>query len=151
MQFVASTIKIDGSSMHPILRDQERIIVLNMALVKNHIRRFDIIVFSTQDSSPNKRIKRIIGLPGEQIEIRAGTIYINNRILKQTGNAAAPIFRAGTISMNPIRIPAEHYFVIGENLLLSKDSRDFGLVPGHSIIGKAILRYWPFSRFGKIS
>lgn len=151
MNFVASTIKIEGSSMHPILRDQERIIVLKMAIVKKHIKRFDIIVFSTQDSSPKKRIKRIIGLPSEQIEIKGGTIYINNRKLNQTGNGSSPIFRAGSISIEPIRIPARHYFVIGENLLLSKDSRNFGLVPRQAILGKAVLRYWPFSRFGKIS
>jgi len=151
MHFVASTIKIEGSSMHPILRDSERIIVLKMALAKNHIQRFDIVVFSTRDDNSQKRIKRIIGLPGEKIEIRAGTIYINKRILKQIGNTSTPIFRAGSISIDPIQIPAEHYFVIGENLLLSKDSRDFGLVPLQFIIGKAILRYWPFSRFGKIS
>jgi signal peptidase I len=151
MQVVASFIKIEGSSMHPVLRDQERIIVLKMALAKNHINRLDIIVFSSQDNNPKKRIKRIIGLPSEQIEIRAGTIYINNRILKQTGSPASPVFKAGTISMDPVQIPPDHYFVIGENLLLSKDSRDFGLIPLNTIIGKAILRYWPFSRFGTIS
>ena len=151
LKIVASFIKIERNYMHPVLRDQERIIVLKMALVKNHIRRLDIIVFSIQDISPKNRIKRIIGLPSEQIEIKAGTIYINNRILKQTVNTDSPIFRVGTISMKPIRIPPDHYFVIGENLLLSRDSRDFGLVPLNSIIGKAILRYWPFSRFGPIS
>lgn len=151
MHFVASTIKIEGSSMYPILRDNERIIVLKMALAKNHIRRFDIVVFSARDNNSQKRIKRIIGLPSEQMEIRDGTIYINNRILKQTGNTSTPIFRAGSISINPIRIPPGYYFVIGENVLLSKDSRDFGLIPRHFIIGKAVLRYWPFSRFGKIS
>ncbi len=151
VNFIATTVKINGSSMQPILQDQERIIILKLGLTKNHIDRFDIIVFSIPDINHKKLIKRVIGLPNEQIEIRTGEIYINNQVLKQTVSSAATTTRAGSISMKPIRIPENHYFVIGDNPCTSQDSREFGLIPRINIIGKAILRYWPFSRFGKIS
>lgn len=151
VNFIATTVKIEGSSMQPILQDQERVIILKLALTKNHIDRFDIIIFSIPEPIHKQLIKRVIGLPNEQIEIRAGEIYINNRVLKQTVSPASTITRAGSISMKPIRIPENHYFVIGDNPSMSQDSREFGLIPKTNIIGKAILRYWPFSRFGKIS
>ncbi len=151
VNFIATTVKIKGSSMQPILQDQERIIILKLGLTKNHIDRFDIIVFSIPDINHKKLIKRVIGLPNEQIEIRGGEIYINNRILKQHGGSTSSIIRADSVSIEPIRIPENHYFVIGDNPCMSQDSREFGLIPRTNIIGKAILRYWPFSRFGKIS
>lgn len=151
VNFIATTAKIKGSSMQPILQDQERIIILKLGLTKNHIDRFDIIVFSIPDINHKKLIKRVIGLPNEQIEIKAGKIYINNRILTQTVSSVSITTSADSISMKQIRIPENHYFVIGDNPCMSQDSREFGLIPRTNIIGKAILRYWPFSRFGKIS
>ncbi|MCK4835495.1 MAG: signal peptidase I [Candidatus Aminicenantes bacterium] len=151
INYIASALKIEGSSMNPVLRDQERVIILKSPVNKNHIHRFDIIVFSTSREPHKKLIKRVIGLPGEHIEIKQGKVYVNNKILNQTFLSPADSTAYAMISMKPVKIPENHYFVIGDNRRISKDSRTFGLIPRDRIIGKAILRYWPFSRFGKIS
>ena len=148
---VASVVKIEGSSMNPALRDQERIIILKAGIPESTIRRFDIVVFSVPGEKGKKFIKRIIGLPGEKIEINRGRVFINDRELDFTAHLSRPLSLSFLSRMKPVTIPKNYYFVIGDNLGVSLDSRVLGLIPVWRIIGKAVLRYWPLSRLGTIS
>ena len=107
--------------------------------------RGDIIVFQTSGGSGNDLIKRVIGLPGEQVEIVNGTVFINGQPLLEPY-----ITEAWSDTRPAIVIPERHYYVLGDNRNSSQDSRSgrIGLVPRDRIVGKALLRYWPFSDFG---
>ncbi|UCH96275.1 MAG: signal peptidase I [Candidatus Aminicenantes bacterium] len=147
--YVASAYKIEGNSMETVLSDQERVIISKWR-VKNNINRYDIIVLYKPDEPKKSIIKRVIGLPGEIIEIREGDVYINGKKLREPylPNQKDIMFRS--INMKPLLIQKDHYFVIGDNRPVSQDSRVFGPVSQKYIYGKTIFRYWPFSRFGKV-
>jgi signal peptidase I len=148
INYVASAYKINGHSMDTTLKDKDRIIISKLDL--NNIERYDIIVFRKTEEPGRSFIKRVVGLSKEKIEIRNGVLYINSKKISH------PIFNdqageiASNINMKPYVIPDNHYFVMGDNFRVSTDSRDFGAVPSEKIYGKAILRYWPLSSFGKI-
>ena len=107
--------------------------------------RGDIIVFESSAGSGNDLIKRVIALPGERIEIVQGRVYINGQLLNEPY-----ITEAWSDTRPEILIPARHYYVLGDNRNSSQDSRSgrIGLVPRERIVGKALLRYWPFDSFG---
>jgi signal peptidase I len=147
--YVASAYKIEGNSMQTVLHDQERVIISKLG-VKGNINRFDIVVLRKPDEPGKSIIKRVIGLPGEIIEIRKGNVYINDRKLSEPylKKEKDVIFRV--MDMKPLLIPEKHYFVFGDNRPVSQDSRFFGPVPEEYIYGKTIFRYWPISRFGRV-
>lgn len=110
--------------------------------------RFDIIVFKyPKDPLGTRRdfIKRIIGLPGEEIEIKKGVVYIDNQPLIEEHSMFRDAF-----NMKRTRIPNGYYFVMGDNRPNSADSRYWGFVPKENIIGMALLRIWPVTKFGFI-
>ena len=121
-------------------------------------KRGDIVIFETkgiQGINPRKKdfVKRLVGLPGEVVEIKYGHIYINGKKLKEpeifkenkyVGNIANADF--GTTG-SPVKIPEDHYFMLGDNSANSNDSRYWGFVPKKNIKGKALLIYWPPSRW----
>jgi signal peptidase I len=147
--YVASAYKIEGNSMERALKDQERVIITKLG-VKNNINRYDIVVLYKPDEPKKSIIKRVIGLPGEIIEIRKGDVYINGKRLPEPYLPGEKDIMFRSISMKPLLIQEDHYFVIGDNRTVSQDSRVFGPVPQKYIFGKTLLRYWPFSRFGKV-
>ncbi|MDE2934273.1 MAG: signal peptidase I [Chloroflexota bacterium] len=107
--------------------------------------RGDIIVFESSAGTGNDLIKRVIALPGERIEIVQGRVYINGQLLNEPY-----ITEVWSDTRPEILIPARHYYVLGDNRNSSQDSRSgrIGLVPRERIVGKALLRYWPFDSFG---
>ena len=107
--------------------------------------RGDIIVFESTAGSGNDLIKRVIALPGERVEIVAGQVFINGLLLHESY-----ISEPWSDTEPPIVVPARHYYVLGDNRNSSQDSRSgrVGLVPRERIVGKALLRYWPFGDFG---
>jgi signal peptidase I len=147
--YVASAYKIEGNSMEMALSDQERVIITKLG-VKNNIKRYDIVVLYKPDEPKKSIIKRVIGLPAEIIEIRAGDVYINGRRLPEPYLPKEKDIMFRSINMKPLLIQEDHYFVIGDNRTVSQDSRVFGPVSQKYINGKTLLRYWPFSRFGKV-
>lgn len=149
INYVVSAFKIEGDSMKPLLRAQERILISKLAVRKNSLRRFDIVVLYKPDEPEKSLVKRIIGLPGEIVEIRDGEVLVNDKPLRhlpggEGGGALAPD------DMKALLIPRGTFFVMGDNRGISFDSRLFGPVPQKYIFGKAFFRYWPFARFGKI-
>lgn len=145
--FLLPPYKVEGSSMLPALLDQERILVQTWISTPETIQRGDIIVFKAP-TKPNKSfVKRVIGIPGDIIELHRGEVVING--LRQA-ELFIPATAVGT-SFGPHRVGKGLYFVLGDHRAVSSDSRHWGLVPSDAIQGKVILRYWPPSSFGFLS
>lgn len=160
--FVVQAFKIPTGSMEPTLhgdkRKGDRILVNKFLYWYKEPKRGDIIVFKTKGilglDQEKDYIKRLIGLPGETVEIKDGDIYINDVHIKDaridnieylnTDKNYAPY---GVLETK-VTVPEGMYFVLGDNSPNSKDSRFWGFVPKENIKGKAILIYWPFSRCG---
>jgi signal peptidase I len=149
--FVVQTFYIPSASMVPTLQVGDRIMVNKLSYHFHSVHRGDIIVFKRP---PNEDcagppvpdlVKRVIGLPGETISDRNGTVYINGKALDQTW-LPKHLSSTYTASFNPVHIAANHYFVMGDNRVDSCDSRDWGTVPGNYIVGRVELRIWPISR-----
>lgn len=153
--FVGQRTEVDGSSMEPMLSDGDNLIVDKISYRFREPERFDIIVFPYRpEDSPEEEtyyIKRIIGLPGETVQIdQEGTIYINGQILEENyGREVIYPDRVG-IAVNPIVLEDDEYFVMGDNRNHSTDSRTavVGNIKRGDIIGRAWLRIWPLSEIG---
>lgn len=137
LTFVARGYYISSNSMAPALYPGDRVLVDRLTYRFRDPSRFDIIVFKHPLNNYNY-VKRIIGLPGETVEMRKGTVYINGRPLREPF-----IQKRGYSEFPPVKIPAEHYFVLGDNRDNSNDSRYWGFVRKDLVIGKVVWRFWP--------
>src|ERR687883_640453 len=148
--FVVQPVKVEGTSMLPRLHDGERIFVNKLiyyGLPK--LSRGDIVVFWPPHDPSKSYIKRIIGLPGETVEVHEGRIRINGRELEEP--YLDPQLNLSHMNQQPVIVKEHYYFVMGDNRDNSSDSRFWGLVPEKYIYGKALFRYWPLSKAGVIS
>ncbi len=148
---VAQRTKVDGSSMEPTLSDGDNLIVEKLSYHFSDPERFDIIIFPDAQDSSIYYIKRVIGLPGETVWIdESGNIYIDGEILDEDYGLET-ITNAGNAA-TPITLGEDEYFVLGDNRNNSLDSRydQVGLVKRSSIVGRAWIRIYPFSKFGKL-
>lgn len=134
--FLITPIKVIGPSMNPTLESGD-IMILNKV---SKIDRFDIVVIDS-DKSNEVLIKRVIGMPGETVEIKDGSIYINGKKLKEN-------FGKGETSNYYIKVPKNEYFVLGDNRPISADSRVFGTFNKKEIKGTTKLVLFPFRNFG---
>ncbi len=149
--FVGQRTEVDGSSMEPMLSDEDNLLVDKISYRFREPERFDIIVFSFKYKEDTYYIKRIIGLPGETVQIdEEGNIYIDGEILKE--NYGREIIKPETIGIakDPILVGEDEYFVLGDNRNNSTDSRTqiVGNVNRKDIIGRAFVRIWPLSKMG---
>lgn len=139
--FVFSTIRVDGPSMQNTLFTGENIIIEKVTYLFSEPKRFDIVVCKFKDHRDNY-VKRIIGLPGETIEISGGVIYINDEPLADDDHA-----NGTTNGLQPkIKIPDGHYYVMGDNRLNSLDSVNLGTVAKKDIVGRGIAIVWPLNK-----
>ncbi len=145
--FLYQPVKVEGTSMAPLLSDQERIFINKFVYRFEPIGRGDVIVFWYPLDHSKSFIKRVIGLPGESIELRRGRLFINGKEI--TEEYVPQMFFDGS-SYGPMRIPQGSYFVMGDHRDSSNDSRMFGTVPREFIYGKAVFAYWPVDHFGSI-
>lgn len=152
-KYVIQRTQVDGHSMETTLHDEENLIVEKVTYHFKDPDRFDIITFYPKGRKAKEYyIKRVIGLPGETIQIKGNTIYINGKVLKE--NYGLEPMVSGGIAENPIKLGKDEFFVLGDNRNDSIDSRDgesVGIVKKKNIDGHAVLRIYPFSRFGKIT
>lgn len=143
--FVVQKVVVNGSSMEKTLTNQDYLLVEKLSYQFGNPDRYDIIVFQPYEKNKNLHyVKRVIGLPGETIQIIDGTIYINDVLLNESyGNET--IKNAG-IANKPILLKENEYFVLGDNRNNSKDSRslEVGMVKKKQITGKAFVCIWPF-------
>ena len=145
--FVYQPVKVEGISMTPQLADQERIFINKFIYKFTRIERGDIVVFRFPRDSRKSFIKRIVALPGEAVEIRDGTVYVNGRPLLEE---YLRVTDRDSNSFPRLRLPQDHYFVLGDRRRSSNDSRTWGTVHRDYIYGKAVFAYWPLARFGPI-
>ncbi|MCL4393517.1 MAG: signal peptidase I [Chloroflexi bacterium] len=138
IRFAAPNFRIEGSSMEPNFHDGEHLFVNRLAYMFGVPERGDVIVFIPPSSLTRDYIKRVIGLPGDRVEIVDGTVYINGNALDEP----YPLNR-GSSSYGPITVGPNEYFVLGDNRDNSSDSRSWGLLARDKIIGKAWITYWP--------
>ena len=150
--FAVQPVVVEGTSMLPQLNDGERLLVNKLVYYKiqsvswGHLERGDIVVFWFPREPDKSYVKRIIGLPGEMVEVRNGKVIIDGQELNEEyldieHNQSLPSF--------PVkRVDDHHYFVMGDNRDNSSDSRYWGLVPEKYIYGKAFFRYWKPSKMG---
>lgn len=143
IKFVGQRTIVIGDSMNPTLQDGENLITDKITYRFKEPKRFDIIVFPYKDNTSKLLIKRIIGMPGETVQIENGRVYINGHELNEDyGNA---VMNDGGIAANAITLGEDEYFVLGDNRNNSQDSRfaSVGNVHRSDIIGRAWLRIWP--------
>ncbi len=150
--FVMSPQEIKGASMEPSFFNGEFILTNKIVYKVFEPQRGDVVIFKAPSDKEIDYIKRIIGLPGDTVLLRDGKIYVNGTAI------AEPYLRPGTESSGELflqdgqqaTVPEGKYFVMGDNRPHSSDSREFGFIAKEDFIGKAILRYWPFTKFGVV-
>lgn len=145
--FFYQPVKVEGTSMAPWLSDQERIFINKFVYKFEDIQRGDIVVFWYPLDPSKSFIKRVVGLPGEIMEIRRGRVFINGQFLPEP---YVPIQFADDQNYAPVRVPPNSFYVLGDHRTSSNDSRSWGTVERKFIYGKAVFAYWPVSRFGVI-
>jgi len=145
--FLYQPVKVEGTSMSPLLSDQERIFINKFVYRFEPIERGDVVVFWYPLERSKSFIKRVVALPGEIVEIRQGRVFVDGKRLNEP--YVPPRF-ADASNYGPTRVPDDAYFVMGDHRASSNDSRVFGPVPSRYVYGKAVFAYWPVDRFGTI-
>lgn len=147
--YVGQRTQVSGSSMETTLSDGDHLIVDKISYRFDDPERFDIIVFPFQYDTDTYYIKRIIGMPGETVQIDdGGNIYIDGEVLEE--NYGREVIQSPGRAVDPIQLGDDEYFVMGDNRNNSSDSRDpsVGNIHRKDIIGRAFIRIWPSSKFG---
>jgi signal peptidase I len=146
--FLYQPVKVEGTSMMPTLDDQERIFINKFVYRFEPIDRGDVVVFWYPLDRSKSFIKRVIGLPGDTVEIRTGHLYLNGNELLEPYVPASYLDGSSYAART---IGPEEYFVMGDHRDSSNDSRMFGTVPRDYIYGKAVFAYWPVTQFGSLT
>ena len=148
--FIGQRTKVSGHSMETTLSDGDNLIVDKISYRFRDPERFEIIVFPFQYEEHTYYIKRIIGLPGETVQVIDGYVYINGEVLDE--NYGLEVMDDPGIAAEPITLGEDEYFVLGDNRNHSSDSRDpsVGVLLRDDIMGRAWIRIWPFDKFGVI-
>jgi len=146
--FIVQPVKVEGTSMLPRLHDGERIFVNKLIYYDEYgwapkVERGDIVVFWFPDDPSKSYIKRVIGLPGDTVEMREGVVRVNGGELDE--QYLDRRLSLSPRSQPPVYVRPNYYFVMGDNRDNSSDSRTWGLVPKKYVYGKALFRYWPIS------
>lgn len=151
INFVGCRSRVDGSSMEPTLSDADNLWVDKLSYTFGDPDRFDVIIFNYDEDTTY--VKRIIGLPGETVRIdQSGNIYINDKLLKENYGSEVILPTSLGRASQPVLLGEDEYFVLGDNRNNSSDSRwaDVGNVNMEDIVGKVVLRIYPFTSFGII-
>jgi signal peptidase I len=145
--FLYQPVKVEGTSMAPLLSDQERIFINKFVYRFEPIQRGDVVVFWYPLDRSKSFIKRVVGLPGEKVEIRQGVVYVNEKAVPEP---YVPPQYEDLSDFGPVRVPEDKYFVMGDHRISSNDSRVFGPVASRFIYGRAVFAYWPVDHFGSL-
>jgi len=133
---VVGRVRVENVSMQPTLHEGEFILVNKLAYRLGDFDRGDIIVF--HHDAMEDYIKRVVGLPGDQIEVRDEHVFINGQLMDEHYIAAPPLYTGAW------EVPEGHVFVLGDNRNQSSDSHNWGYVPVGTVVGRALIVYWPF-------
>ncbi len=140
-------VRVEGTSMVPMLQDQDRLFINKLAYHVGDIHRRDVVVFRYPRDTTKSYIKRVIALPGDRIRIDHGRVYVNDALLDEP---YVPARYTDERSQPEMIVPPDDYFVMGDHRSISSDSRDFGPVDRQLIYGKASFVYWPFDQAGVV-
>ncbi len=146
--FLYQPVKVEGTSMAPLLSDQERIFINKFVYRFEPIQRGDVVVFWYPLDHSKSFIKRVVGLPGETVEIRQGVLYVDGKVVHEP---YVPPQYEDLSDFGPVRVQPDNYFVMGDHRISSNDSRVFGPVASRFIYGRAVFAYWPVDHFGSLS
>jgi signal peptidase I len=137
--FIITPVRVDGDSMKNTLKNGDILLLYKLG----SINRLDIIVLD-EEKDNEKIIKRVIGLPGETVAIKKGKIYINDKVIDDE-------YAYGeTSDYDKVTLEDDEYFILGDNRLISKDSRYFGPIKENEIKGKIVFRVFPFTKIGTV-
>ena len=143
--FIAQATRVEGQSMEPNLHDNQRLIIEKVTYRFRSVQRDDIVVLKLPNRPGPPLIKRVVGMPGEEIAIHDGQVFIDGDLLTE------PYLNQLTYSNHDLKVvPDDHVFVMGDNRGYSSDSRSFGVVHLDYIVGRAWFCYWPVSDIGFI-
>ena len=145
--FLYQLVRVEGTSMLPVLEDQDRLFINKFAYRIGEIHRGDVVVFLYPHDQSKSYIKRVIALPGDELRIDHGTVWVNGKALKEP---YVPLKFEDDRSQPDMTVPAGEYFVMGDHRAISSDSRDFGPVPRELIYGRAAFVYWPVDQAGVV-
>ncbi len=159
--FVAEARYIPSGSMEPTLQINDRLIIDKLSYNFRKPERGDIVVFSPTATLEKQNfkdafIKRVIGLPGDKVEVKGGRVYVNDQPLRENYIEDKPAYSFSTEQFNAQQgiqsqtVPADQYLVLGDNRNNSYDSHYWGYVPRDKIIGRAVVRFWPVDRVGEL-
>lgn len=144
--FVVQVTEVRQRSMETTLEQNDRVLVSKLDYRFGTPQRGDIIVFNPPDPSATiPYVKRVIAVGGETVDLRDGAVYVNGKLIEIPQAHGSSLPQAPKVTY-PFTVPAGEIFVMGDNRTFSSDSRTFGSVPNANIIGKVILRFWPFDR-----
>ena len=149
--FVVQHVRVEGTSMEPTLHNGQHLLIEKLSYKFKDVERFDIVVFQPfYEDKDTFYVKRIIGLPGETVQIKDNVIYINDQPLDE--NYGADTYTEGKMAESKIQLGDDDYFVLGDNRDVSKDSReeDVGLLTSKSIIGRVWVSIYPTDKIGLI-
>lgn len=137
--FIITPVRVDGDSMKNTLKNGDILLLYKLSSIK----RFNIVVLD-EEKDNEKIIKRVIGLPGETVAIKKGKIYINDKVIDDE-------YAYGeTSDFDKVTLADDEYFILGDNRLISKDSRYFGPIKDNEIKGKIVFRLFPFTKIGTV-
>ena len=137
--FIITPVRVDGDSMKNTLKNGDILLLYKLG----SINRLDIIVLD-EEKDNEKIIKRVIGLPGETVAIKKGKIYINDKVIDDE------YVYGETSDYDKVTLEDDEYFILGDNRLISKDSRYFGPIKENEIKGKIVFRLFPFTKIGMV-
>lgn len=148
VQYVGQRTYVNGDSMNVTLQDGDNLIVDKISYRFKEPERYDIIVFPYKHQEDTYYIKRIIGLPGETVQVKDGIVYIDGEVLEES--YGKEMMNSAGVAGESIVLEEDEYFVLGDNRNNSSDSRDpsVGNVKKEDIVGRAFLRIWPLNKFG---
>ena len=145
--FLYQPVRVEGTSMLPVLEDQDRLFINKIAYRMGDIQHGDVVVFLYPHDHSKSYIKRVIGLPGDRIRIDDGVVSVNGETLKEP---YVPMRYMDERTLPSMVVPPHEYFVMGDHRSISSDSRDFGPVDRGLIYGKAAFVYWPMGQMGVV-
>jgi len=143
--FILQISYIPTGSMIPTLNEREAVLVVRIPYYFREPTRGEIIVFRYPQDPKTEYVKRLIGIPGDTVEIKGGVVYVNGEALDESY-----VKNKSFDDYGPIKVPENNYFVLGDNRPVSVDSRYWGFVPQKNLIGRAIFLLWPPQRIGTV-
>jgi signal peptidase I len=147
--FLFRPFEVNGDSMYPNFHDKEYVITNLIVLRFQTPKLGDVVVFKAPPDPNKDYIKRVIGLPGDTVSIKDGSVYVNDNLFNESAYLKPDVKTYGEAFLkdgDSVKVPNDEYFVMGDNRPYSSDSREWGFVKKDELIGESLFVYWPVTR-----